>query len=147
MQTLLLLSLLAQVPSAPAPLVTPAERPPYMWSDGQRTYKLWESAQLIAEPAPTAERRAALLAFEPAAVLVVDRPTLRVWKVRDAAAARAKVSDLRPVFHDQRSGVGRFRVPLGLVCDGQRTAAPWLEVLQRSNGACLPDFWYPPVLK
>lgn len=147
MQTLLLLSLLAQVPSATPPVFTPAERTPYTWSDGRRTYQLWESAQLIAEPVPTAERRAALLALEPTAVLVVDRPTMRVWKVRDAAAARAKVSELRPVFHDQRSGVGRFRVPLGLVCDGQRSAAPWLEVLRRSDGACLPDFWYPPVLK
>jgi hypothetical protein len=147
MQTLLLLSLLAQVPSTPVPAPVTPERTPYTWSDGKRTYTLWESSQLIAEPVPTAERRAALLAFEPTAVLIVDRPTMRVWKVRDAAAARAKVSDLRPVFHDQRAGVGRFRVPLGLVCDGQRSAAPWLEVLQRSNGACLPDFWYPPVLK
>lgn len=144
MQTLLLLSLLSQV-MAPRPAPLPPQRAPYTWSDGHRTYQLWESAQLVAEPGPTPARRDALLAL--GAVLVVDRPTMRVWKVSDAAAVCAKVAELRPVFHDLPSGVGRYRVPLGLVCAGQRSAAPWLEVLQRSSGACLPDFWYPPVLK
>lgn len=147
MQTLLLLAVLAQQPSLAPAAPTPPERTPYRWSDGKRSHLLWESAQLVAEPAPTLARREALLALEPGAVLVIDRPTMRVWKVRDAAAVRAKVAELRPVFHDQASGVGRYRVPLGLVCAGERHSAPWLEVLQRSDGACLPDFWYPPVLK
>lgn len=143
MQTLLLLSLLAQVRVAPA--TTPAQPPPFTWSDGHRSYKLWESPSLIAEPSPTPERRDALLALE--AVVMVDRPTMRVWKVRDATALRAKFPELRPVFHDNRAGVGRYRVPLGLVCAGQRRDAPWREVLEGSSAACLPDFWYPPVLK
>ena len=144
MQTLLLLSVLSQVVT-PRPAPLPPERTPYTFSDGHRTYPLWESPQLVAEPNPTPARREALLAL--GAVLVVDRPTMRVWKVNDPAALRAKVAELRPVFHDLPSGVGRYRVPLGLVCHGQRRDAPWLEVLQRSDGACLPDFWYPPVLK
>lgn len=148
MQTLLLLAVLSQVaaPSSGA-TVPPPERAPVTWSDGQRTYKLWESAQLVAEPLPTEAGRAALLALEPGAVLKVDRPTMRVWKVRDAAALRSRLASLLPVFHDARSGVGRMRVPLGLVCEGVRSAAPWQEVLARSGAACLPDFWYAPVLK
>ena len=144
MQTLLLLSLLSQVIAPPAG-TTSVERAPYTWSDGHRSYKLWESMQLVAEPGPTAERKVVLLAQ--GAVLVVDRPTMRVWKVTDARAARAQFAELRPVFHDVPALGGRFRVPMGLVCQGQRVDAPWLEVLQRSDGACLPDFWYPPVLK
>ena len=144
MQTLLLLSLLSQVIAPPAG-TTPVERAPYTWSDGHRSYKLWESVQLVAEPGPTAERKVVLLAQ--GAVLVVDRPTMRVWRVTDARATRARFAELRPVFHDVPALVGRFRVPMGLVCHGERVEAPWLEVLQRSDGACLPDFWYPPVLK
>ena len=102
---------------------------------------------LVAEPSPTPERHAVLLALEASATIVVDRPTMRVWKVRDAGALRAKVAELRPVFHDSPALIGRIRVPLGLVCAGERSAAPWLEVLRRSDGACLPDFWYPPVAK
>lgn len=143
MQTLLLLSVLAQVPAAQPSL--PVERAPSTWTDGKRSYKLWESPVLIAEPAPGDARRDALLALE--AVVVVDRPTMRVWKVRDLAKVKAKFPELRPVFHDNRAGVGRYRVPLGLVCDGERRAAPWREVLEGSSAECLPDFWYPPVLK
>ena len=145
MQSLLLLAVLSQVTT---PQVTlPVERQPFTFSDGQRTYKLWDSATLIAEPSPTPALRAAILAAEPNAELVVDRPTMRVWKVRDAAALRGKLAELRPVFHDSRSGAGRFRVPLALVCAGQRVIKPWAEVLSGSGGACLPDFWYPPVLR
>ena len=144
MQTLLLL-LLAQAPSVFPPARAPAVRAPYTWSDGQRSYKLWESPVLVAEPSPTAARREALLAL--GASLALERPTMRVWKVTDAAAARAAVADLRPVFHDSPAGIGRYRVPLALVCGGKRTVKPWLEVLEGSTGSCLPDFWYPPVLK
>ncbi len=146
MQTLLLLAVLSQISTTPSPGL-PSERQPFTFSDGQRTYKLWESATLIAEPSPTPALRAAILQAEPGAELVVERPTMRVWKVRDAAGLRAKLDALRPVFHDNRSGSGRFRVPLALVCGGQRVIKPWEEVLSGSGGACLPDFWYPPVLR
>lgn len=143
MNTFLLLAVLAQV-VAPQMAAQP-ELTSYSWSDGKRSFKLYESPVLVAEPAPTAGRRDALLAA--GASLVVDRPTMRVWKVGDARAVRGQVADLRPVFHDSRAGIGRYRVPLALVCDGHRTEKPWLEVLQGSGGGCLPDFWYPPVLK
>lgn len=146
MQTLILLSVLAQV-IAPAPAPASLERTPHTFSDGKRSYKLWESPVLVAEPAPTAERRKALLALDPSAVVVIDRPTMRVWNVREAVTLRAKVAALRPVFHDNRAGTGRYRVPLALVCGGTSTPRPWLEVLQGSDGTCLPNFWYPPVLK
>ena len=132
MNTLLLLAALAQAPS-------------YTWSDGTRSHTLWESPVLVAEPSPTGARAEALRAL--GASLLVDRATMRVWKVKDAAAVRAKFDELRPVFHDSRSGVGRYRVPLALVCGSERRELPWLEVLKGSGGACLPDFWYPPVLK
>lgn len=140
MQTLLLLAVLSQVASPP-------ERKPFSWSDGQRSYKLWKSPTLIAEPSPTPSLREAIFAAEPKAELVVDRPTMRVWKVRDAEAVLARVVALRPVFHDSPAGMGRFRVPLALVCGNERTPLPWAEVLSGSGGACLPDFWYAPVLR
>ena len=147
MQTLLLLSLLAQVATTrPGPVLV-SERAPYSFSDGKRSFKLWESGVLVAEPSPTPERHDAVRALEPTATIVVDRPTMRVWKVRDAAALRTRLAELRPVFHDSPALIGRIRVPLGLVCAGERRDAPWLEVLQRSDGACLPDFWYPPVTR
>ena len=139
MNTLLLLAALAQAPS-------------YTWSDGTRSHTLWESPVLVAEPSPTGARAEALGAL--GATLVVDRATMRIWKVTDAAAVRTRVAELRPVFHDSRSGVGRYRVPLALVCaprrrdqKSERRELPWLEVLKESGGACLPDFWYLPVLK
>lgn len=132
MNTLLLLAVLAQAPS-------------YTWSDGTRTHTLWESPVLVAEPSPTGIRAEALRAL--GATLVVGSATMRVWKVTDASAVREKVAALRPVFHDSRSGAGRFRVPLALVCGAERIELPWLEVLKGSGGRCLPDFWYRPVLK
>ncbi len=132
MNTLLLLAVLAQSPS-------------YTWSDGTRRHTLWESPVLVAEPSPTGVRAESLRAL--GATLLVDRPTMRVWKVSDAAAVREKVAELRPVFHDSRAGVGRYRVPLALVCGKERRELPWQQVLEGSGGECLPDFWYPPVLK
>lgn len=145
MHTLLLLAALAQIPTNSDSPGVPSPRTPLTFSDGKRSYKLWESPVLVAEPAPTSARGEALLAL--GAILVVERPTMRVWKVRDAKAVRAQVAELRPVFHDTQAGLGRFRVPLALVCDGKRLVKPWFEVLEGSGGACLPDFWYPPVLK
>ncbi|MDP3153941.1 MAG: hypothetical protein Q8N23_14810 [Archangium sp.] len=132
MNTLLLLAVMSQTPS-------------YTWSDGTRSHTLWMSPVLVAEPSPTGARAETMKAL--GATLLVDRVTMRVWKVTDAEAVRTKVAELRPVFHDSRAGVGRYRVPLALVCSGERRALPWLEVLEGSGGACLPDFWYPPVLK
>ncbi len=144
----LLLCLLSQVAtSTPAavPTVSPVMR---TFSDGKRSYKLYESMTLVAEPSPTEGRKQSLRALDPSATVLVERPTMRIWKVRDAAALRSKLDTLRPVFHDVASGAGRFRVPLGLVCNGESVTATWLEVLERSGGAgCLPDFWYPPVLR
>lgn len=144
MSTFLLLSVLAQVVVAPPVVkVEPTQR---AFSDGRRSYPLFESVTLVAEQAPSTQGREAVLAADPSATISLERPTMRIWKVRDAAAVRAKVAALRPVFHDV-PGAGRYRVPVGLVCGGERRAAPWLEVLERSGAECLPDFWYPPVLR
>jgi hypothetical protein len=144
MNSVLLLAVLAQVATSPS-VPAPGAPAVYSFSDGKRSYKLFESQVLVAEPSPN-ETRAAVLA-ESGAVLVLDKPTMRVWKVRDAAAVRKQLTELRPVFHDSRALIGRYRVPLALVCDGKRVEKPWLEVLEGSGGACVPDFWYPPVLR
>ena len=145
MNTFLLLSVLAQVTSSPAAPVVAAERAPHTWSDGKRSYKLWESPVLVAEPGPAEARAEVLRAL--GATLVVESPTMRVWKVNDALAVRAKVPELRAVLHDNRQNSGRYRVPLALVCRGERVLKAWLEVLEGSGADCLPDFWYPPVLR
>ena len=135
LQTLLLLAVLAQSPAV------------HTFRDARRSYTLYESPTLVAEPRPSDATRAAVLALDPLATVTLERPTMRLWKVRDAAAVRAKLGALRPVFHDVASGAGRLRVPLGLVCGGQRVEAAWDEVLARSGAECLPDFWYVPVLR
>lgn len=147
MQTLLLLSVLAQaqVVVTPGPASTaPAFR---TFSDGKRSFKLYESAVLVAEPKPSDVVAARVRELDANAVVVLERPTMRVWKVRDAKTVRAAVATLRPAFHDVADGGGRYRVPMGLVCDGVRRDAEWLEVLERSGASCLPDFWYPPTLR
>lgn len=146
MQTALLLAVLAQV-LAPQPPATVPSPGALTWSDGQRRFKLYESARHVAEPAPSDTQREALLRLEPTATVLVDTPTMRVWRVPDAKALRAKWPVLLPVLHDVPAGVGRLRVPLALVCDGRREVLPWRDVLARSGAACLPDFWYPPVRK
>jgi hypothetical protein len=148
MHTLLLLSVLAQAPSVGAPTTQPSAAPAFRtFSDGKRSYALYESAVLVAEPAPSDEVRAQVRAADAQAVVVLERPTMRVWKVRDARAVRAAVTSLRPAFHDVASGRGRYRVPMGLVCGGVRRDAHWLEVLEKSGAGCLPDFWYPATLR
>lgn len=152
MQTLLLLSVLAQ-----APAVSPSGAEPNVpltpwktFSDGKRSYKLYESVVLVAEPisAGAADELASQVrAADATATVVLERPTMRIWKVLDAKAVRAKVPGLRPAFHDVASGGGRYRVPMGLVCGGVRRAADWQEVLSQSGASCLPDFWYPPTLR
>ncbi len=144
MNSVLLLTVLAQVATAPlAPAKTPSA--PLTWSDGKRTFKLYESQVLVAEPRPTDAGRESLLKL--GATLVIDRPTMRVWKVTDALAVRALLPELRPVLHDSKALIGRYRVPLALVCNGERVEKPWREVLEGSGASCLPDFWYPPVLR
>ncbi|MFT3711760.1 MAG: hypothetical protein QM817_29325 [Archangium sp.] len=148
MQTLLLLSVLAQAPVVVTP-VSPATAAPAFrtFSDGKRSFKLYESAVLVAEPKPADAVAARVRELDASAVVVLERPTMRVWKVRDAKAVRAAIATLRPAFHDVADGGGRYRVPMGLVCDGVRRDAEWLEVLERSGASCLPDFWYPPTLR
>jgi hypothetical protein len=146
MNSVLLLAVLAQVAtSSPSSSPQPGAPQLYSWSDGKRSYKLYESFVLVAEPSPDATRGDMLK--ELGATVVVDRPTMRIWKVSDAAAVRKQFADLRPVFHDSRALMGRYRVPLALVCGGKRVEKSWLEVLQQSSAECLPDFWYPPVLR
>ncbi|MFZ5438570.1 MAG: hypothetical protein ACOZQL_01110 [Myxococcota bacterium] len=148
MSTLLSLLVLAQVvPVGGAGAPKAAEPVARTFSDGRRSYTLYEGLTLVAEPSPSSAGREAVLAVDPSATVALERPTMRIWKVRDAAAVRARVVSLRPVFHDVPSGAGRYRVPMGLVCGGERRAAAWLEVLERSGAGCLPDFWYPPVLR
>lgn len=148
MLTLLTLSILSQAPALPAPgaavPVNPALR---TFSDGTRSYKVYESAVLVAEPQPTDAVAAQVRAVDAGAVVVLERPTMRIWKVRDAKAVRVAVPTLRPAFHDVPTGGGRYRVPLGLVCGGVRAPAEWSEVFARSGAQCLPDFWYPPTLR
>lgn len=150
MQTLLLLSVLAQAPAVTTPgpgiPVTPSPQAA-SFSDGKRSYKLYESAVLIAEPSPSEEVAAQIRAADATASVVLERPTMRIWKVLDARAMRSRVPVLRPAFHDVASGGGRYRVPMGLVCGGVRRAADWAEVLSQSGASCLPDFWYPPTLR
>src|SRR3954469_7566298 len=100
MISVLLLAVLAQVATSPAPSVN-VERAPLTWTDGKRTFKLYESQVLVAEPKPTEAGRAALL--ELGASLVIDKPTMRVWKVNDAVSAREKLTQLRPVLHDSKA--------------------------------------------
>ncbi len=148
MQTLLLLSVLAQAPVvAPAVKAVGAVSTPRTFSDGQRSYKLYESLSLIAEPSPSDEVAAKVKSLDPSATVVLEKATMRVWKVTSPATLRAAVPSLRPAFHDVASGAGRFRVPVALVCDGVREAASWEQVLERSGARCLPDFWYPPTLR
>lgn len=147
MQTLLLLSVLAQAPVAPLPKSQGALATPRTFSDGQRSYKLYESLTLVAEPSPSEDVAAKVKALDPTATVVLEKPTMRVWKVKSPAALRAAVPSLRPALHDVSSGAGRFRVPLALVCDGVREPAAWEDVLARSGARCLPDFWYPPTLR
>ena len=145
MNSVLLLAVLAQVATSSPSSPQPGAPQVYSWSDGKRSYKLYESFVLVAEPSPEATRGDMLR--ELGAIVVVDKPTMRIWKVSDAAAMRKQFVDLRPVFHDSRGLMGRYRVPLALVCVGKRVEKPWLEVLEGSNAKCLPDFWYPPVLR
>lgn len=151
MQTLVLLSLLAQAPavSTSSGSAQPGGSVSLLrtFSDGQRTYKLYESVVLVAEPGPTEALAAQLRAADATATVVLTRPTMRIWKVTDARAMRERFSVLRPAFHDIPTGGGRYRVPMGLVCDGVRRAAEWSEVFSQSGASCLPDFWYPPTLR
>lgn len=145
MLTLLLL-VLAQNNVTVQPQATASLDAPSTWSDGHRLWKLYASPTLVAEPSPTAELRAQILSVDPRAELVVDRPTMRLWKVQRASDVLARVPVLRPAFHDVPNA-GRVRVPVGLVCGDQPVAAEWREVLLRSGAQCVPNFWYPPVLR
>lgn len=121
---------------------------PLTWSDGQRLHTLWVNPALVAEPAPSAAGAEALRAVAPEAELVVDKPTMRLWRVKDAAAVRAKLATLRPVLHEKPSPAMRPRVVLGLACGPKVIEATWREALERSGvDGCTPNFWTPGTLR
>jgi hypothetical protein len=105
--------------------------------------KPFVNPRLVAEPMPTAETKAALLALEASATVVVERPTMRVWLVSDAAALRAKLSALAPVLNDLPSSSSRLKVLVGWQCGAQHVKTVSLA----PRAGCLPDFWMKPVAK
>jgi hypothetical protein len=99
--------------------------------------------QLVAEPVPTAETKAALLALEPGATVVVERPTMRVWRVSDGATLRTKLPVLAPVLNDLPTSSSRLKVLVGWQCGAQHVKTTSLA----PRAGCLPDFWMKPVTK
>jgi hypothetical protein len=142
MNALVLALLLQQVAVSPRVMVAGAQT--YSWKNGTRTFELFPSETLVAEYHPV---EASVTAIEPTAILLVNRPTMRIWKVQSAVLTLQKLESLRPVFHDVAPETGRLRVPVGLVCGTSRFDAPWLEVLEKSGTKCVPDFWYVPTLR
>ncbi len=121
---------------------------PITWSDGARLRKVWVSPTLVAEPSPSPAGAEGLRAAAPEATLVVDKPTMRVWKVKDAAALRAKLPALEPVLHERPSSASRPKVVRGLACAARVEAMGWREALERSGQAgCTPNFWTPGALR
>jgi len=134
----------AVVTPAPAPpAAPPAWGAPRSWKVEDRTYQAWVSPVLVAELSPTAEGAAAVKRADATAELVAERPKVRLWRVKDAAAVRRAVPALVAVVHDLPSTGSRARVPVGLVCHGEQRPATGLEVLDRAarEPACVPDFW------
>lgn len=117
---------------------------PLTWRDGVKSRSVWVSPVLVAEPSPRPAGAEALRAVAPEATLVVDKPTMRVWRVKDAAAVRAQLEALEPVLHELPSTAGRMKVVRGLACGGRVEAMGWREALERSGvGDCTPNFWTP----
>jgi hypothetical protein len=150
MLTLLPLVLLGQVVVAP-PATPPAPTwgAPVTWTQAGERKQAWPSPILVAEQAPTDAGAAAIRAVDARAVVELARPTMRLWRVTSAAAVRAKLPALLPVLHDLPSTASRLRVPVGVVCNGERVALPGLAALARvsSQPGCLPDFWMKAVTK
>jgi hypothetical protein len=121
---------------------------PMAWRDGVKTHSLWVSPVLVAEPRPSARGAEALRAVAPEATVVVDKQTMRVWRVKDAAVVRAQLDGLEPVLHELPSTAGRMKVVLGLACGARVEPMGWREVLERSGtDGCTPNFWTPGTLR
>jgi hypothetical protein len=121
---------------------------PLTWSDGARSHRLWVNPELVAEPAPSGAGAEALRAVAPEAELAVDKPTMRLWRVKDAAAVRAKLPALQPVLHEKPSPRLRPRVVRGLACGPKVVEVGWREALERSGvDGCTPNFWTPGQLR
>ena len=138
--------LLAQAVVTPAPAppaAPPAWGAPRAWKVGNQTYQAWESPVLVAELSPTAEGAIAVKRADATAELVAERAKVRLWRVKDAAAVRHAVPALVAVVHDLPSTGSRARVPVGLVCHGERLAVTGLDALERAarEPGCVPDFW------
>lgn len=145
MHALLLLTLLSQAPTQTGGVVVSPQVPARSFSDGERQYTVYESQRFVAEAAPSDEFAKQLRALDPQATVKLSKPTMRIWQVSNPAKLRVALPALKPVFHDLSNGSGRMRVPVGLVCGGQKQSpASWEEVFSRSGSECLPDFWYPP---
>jgi hypothetical protein len=144
MLTFISLVVLSQVVTTP---VTPPAAPewgaPITYTAAGQQRQVYVNPVLVAEPKPSAEGAAAVRALDASAVVVVDRPTMRVWRVASSAAVLARRPSWLPVLHDLPSGAGRLQVPVGVVCAGERVALPGLPALARvtADQRCLPDFW------
>lgn len=125
--------------------------PPVTWVEQGVTKQASLSIELVAEPGPpTAATAAAITAFDPAAHIVFERPSMRLWQVTNPAATLAHVAQLLPVLHDLPSTASRLRVPVGVVCPGKNVSdIRGLEVLAYlgAHPDCLPNFWYRPTTK
>jgi hypothetical protein len=98
---------------------------------------------LVAEVSPSSEGVQALERVDATAVVVAERAKVRLWRVKDAAAVRAALPALLVVVNDLPSTGSRARVPVGLLCGGQRVEVTGLAALQRAaeEPNCTPDFW------
>lgn len=139
----------AQVPAGPRASTAPAWGAPVTWQENGREQQAWVSPIFVAEPAPSDAGAAAVKALDAGATVVVLKPAMRVWRVKDAAAALRAAPKLVVVLHDLKSSNSRMRVPVGAVCGGERVALPGLAALERVSKSpeCLPDFWMPGALK
>ncbi|MEW5740001.1 MAG: hypothetical protein AB1938_13800 [Myxococcota bacterium] len=125
-------------PAAPSPWGRPLE-----WRQGESSQRVWVNPVLVAEVSPSPESAAAVKRLDAAAVVVAERAKVRLWKVKDAAAMRAALPSLVVVVNDLPSTGSRARVPVGLVCQGQRVEVSGLAALERAakEPGCVPDFW------
>lgn len=130
-------------PAVPVASASSAWGAPLAWKDGGRTHQVWLSPVLVAEPSPTPEGAAALRRLDAGAVVVAERPTMRLWRVKDAAAVRRAWATALPVVNDLPSTASRARVPVGLVCGGARVSVVGWAALERAarEPGCTPDFW------
>jgi hypothetical protein len=147
MLTLLLTWVVAQAPSVGTPpkAEAPSWGAPLRWTVDGRTHEAWLSPVLVAEPSPSDEGAAAVRRADATAQVVAERPRLRLWRVTSALAVRRAVPSLVEVVHDLPSTASRARVPVGLVCAGERLEVRGLAALERAaqRPGCVPDLWSP----